>query len=76
MGNIDSAEVYIRKAVARIDDDPVLFSHLGDILFKKGDFTGALEAYKKAVELKCENQDATRLKIIELERLLKSGGTR
>ncbi|MBN1601472.1 MAG: tetratricopeptide repeat protein [Chitinispirillaceae bacterium] len=73
-GNIDSAEFYIRKAVARIDDDPVIFSHLGDILFKKGDFAGALKAYKNAVELKCENQDAIRLKIIEIERLLKSDG--
>lgn len=73
-GNIDSAEFYIRKAVARIDDDPVIYSHLGDILLKKEDFVGALEAYKKAVELKCENQDAIRLKIIEIKRLLKSDG--
>jgi tetratricopeptide (TPR) repeat protein len=73
-GNIDSAEVYIRKALTRIGDDPVIYSHLGDILVKKGDLDGAIEAYTKAVDFKCENQDEVRSKIIDIQRLLKRDG--
>jgi len=53
-GSIDSALVYIVKAIGTIGDDPVVFSHYGDILAKKGDMAGALAAYKKGLGLSPE----------------------
>jgi tetratricopeptide (TPR) repeat protein len=73
-GNVDSAEVYIKKALLRINDDPVVYSHLGDILYKKGDLTGAVEALRKSLDLKCEYPDQIRSKIMEIELLIKSDG--
>ncbi|HEX2959285.1 MAG TPA: tetratricopeptide repeat protein [Chitinispirillaceae bacterium] len=72
MGNVDSADVYIRKALARIDDDPVIYSHFGEILFKKGDHSGAIDALKRSVDLKHDNPDEIRSRIIEIERLMQS----
>jgi tetratricopeptide (TPR) repeat protein len=74
MGNVDSADVYIRMALERIDDDPVIYSHFGEILFKKGDHYGAVEALKRSVDLKCDNPDQIRSRIIEIEQLMKSDG--
>jgi tetratricopeptide (TPR) repeat protein len=51
MGFIDSASVYIVKAITLIGDDPVVYSHYGDILFKKGDNSGALAAYRKSISI-------------------------
>jgi tetratricopeptide (TPR) repeat protein len=51
MGFIDSASVYIAKAITLIGDDPVVYSHYGDILFKKGDNSGALAAYRKSISI-------------------------
>jgi tetratricopeptide (TPR) repeat protein len=74
MGNVDSADVYIRKALARIEDDPVIYSHFGEILFKKGDHCGAVEALKRSVDLKCDNPNQIRSRIIEIEQLMQSDG--
>ncbi len=74
MGDADSADVYIRKALARIDDDPVIYAHFGEILFKKGDHRGAIEALKRSVDLKCDNPDQIRSRILEIERLMQSDG--
>ena len=50
MGDIDTAFAYIVKAIGRINDDPIVYSHYGDILLKKGDSAGALAAYRKGLE--------------------------
>jgi tetratricopeptide (TPR) repeat protein len=72
-GDIDSAYAYILKAIAQIKDDGTVYSHLGDILQKKGDRKAALDAYKKGLAVDPESEDAgsTREKI----RLLEGNGT-
>lgn len=54
----DSALSYIVKAVRLLADDPVVFSHYGDILLKKGDRAGALSVYKKGIGLGSEKISA------------------
>jgi tetratricopeptide (TPR) repeat protein len=72
MGKYDSAHVYMMKAIEHIYDDPVIFSHLGDILTKQGDFNNALSSFKKSIELKSEDDAAIRKKMVDLEILLQN----
>ncbi|NLG19517.1 MAG: tetratricopeptide repeat protein [Fibrobacter sp.] len=74
MGEIDSAYAYIQKAVEKIGDDPVLFSHLGDILARRNDLTGAIEAYRKSLEHNTEEAEVIRKKISELQILIQRSG--
>ncbi|HUI91996.1 MAG TPA: tetratricopeptide repeat protein [Chitinivibrionales bacterium] len=69
LGKIDSAFVYIKKAMRQINDDAVVYSHYGDILLKKGMEREALEAYKKSlkVDAKSEEAEAVMKKIKLLE---------
>jgi tetratricopeptide (TPR) repeat protein len=69
---IDSAQVYIQKALQQIKDDAVVYSHYGDILFKKGREREALEAYKKSISIdpKSEEAENVREKIKALEEKL------
>jgi Flp pilus assembly protein TadD, contains TPR repeats len=69
-GETDSAFVYIVKAIKGISDDPVVFSHYGDILAKKGDAAGALAAYRKGLGLAPEK--ATSEEINDLKNKIKS----
>ena len=80
MGSIDTAEIYIVKALDYIKDDPVVYSHYGDILVKKGDFAGALDAYNQglgyALPDKATPEEVIDLKkkISDLEERLKNEG--
>lgn len=56
MGDTQKAYDYILKALEHIDDDPVVFEHLGDILVQKQDLRGALEAYRKSLVLEPEDR--------------------
>jgi tetratricopeptide (TPR) repeat protein len=71
IGSLDSAEYYLQKAIVRMTDDPVVFEHLGDILCGKKEFSGAVVAYKKSIELNNEAPEMLRRKIINLEPLLR-----
>jgi len=68
----DSALIYLEMAIGQIDDDPVIFSHLGDIFTKLGRLHEAVDAFEKSIELQSEEEDALRRKIIDLEILLKN----
>ncbi len=69
MGSFDTAKAYIVKALGRITDDPVVYSHFGDILAKTGDYSGALAAYRKG--LACALPDkATEEEIADLKKKL------
>jgi len=57
-GNMDSAYAYIKKALVQINDDGTVYSHLGDILQKKGEPKAALDAYKKSIEIDPGSEDA------------------
>jgi tetratricopeptide (TPR) repeat protein len=60
LGDVDSAFLFMRKAAAKINDDPIVFEHLGDILAKKGDIPAAIKAYEKCLVLEPENKAAIR----------------
>jgi len=66
-GEIEKAYEYILKAAAVITDDPVIFSHMGDILGARGDFTGAIEAYHRSIALESSEKEALEEKIRRLE---------
>jgi tetratricopeptide (TPR) repeat protein len=70
MGHYDSALVYLRLAADRIHDDPVVFQHLGDVLVKHNDVTGAIAAYRRSLEFTAEEDEPVRRKIVDLEMLL------
>ena len=73
-GDLDSAYFYIRKAAEKITDDPIIFSHLGDIYFKKGELKSALDAYNKSLEFKPEDIESIQEKISTIEELLRQSG--
>lgn len=52
----DSAQVYIEKAIEVGGENAVMLEHLGDILFKKGKETEAVEVWKKALKLDSGNK--------------------
>jgi tetratricopeptide (TPR) repeat protein len=69
LGMLDSAQVYMQKALQQIKNDAVVFSHYGDILLKKGREREALDAYKKSfgIDAKSEEGGNVRKKIKMLE---------
>lgn len=71
MGDLRNAEKYILEAIKQINDDPVIYSHLGDILAKKGDRKNAINAFKKSIELGSEEKDLLTEKIKKLQKSLK-----
>jgi tetratricopeptide (TPR) repeat protein len=50
MGFLDTANAYIVKALSHLDDDPIVYTHYGDILIKKGNYSDALAAYKNGLK--------------------------
>jgi tetratricopeptide (TPR) repeat protein len=71
-GDYEQAYTYILKAISRIDSDPVVYEHLGDILVKKGDRFAAAGAFRKSLQYKPENEEIIRQKIIDSELFLHS----
>ncbi len=57
LGNYESAEINIRKAIDAEPDNSTIVEHLGDVLFKKGNKVEALSIWQKALKLNSENQD-------------------
>ncbi|MBI4480276.1 MAG: tetratricopeptide repeat protein [Acidobacteria bacterium] len=47
---IDLAEQYLQKAVDRIPTDPTIRAHLGDVYFKSGRTSQAVEEWKRALQ--------------------------
>ncbi len=67
-GDYEKALTYLLKAQAKVDDDPVLFEHLGDIYAKLGRDAEAVRSYRQSLKIE-ENQ-----KIKEkVEKLLQKG---
>jgi tetratricopeptide (TPR) repeat protein len=71
-GDFQKAYHYISKAMVRIDDDPIVFEHCGDIFTKLNDWTRAASAYRKGLEFKPENEESVRKKIIAIQPFLES----
>lgn len=46
----DLAQQYLQKAIVRIPSDPTIRAHLGDVYFKTGQTSRAVEEWKKALQ--------------------------
>ncbi len=66
----DEAYKYMKDAVERMSEDPLLFSHLGDILFELKDFSSAAQAYRKSLDLNSTESDRIRNRLIEINYLI------
>jgi tetratricopeptide (TPR) repeat protein len=50
-GEFPKAYTYICKALVKINNDPIIYRHLGDILVKTGDAPQAISAYRRSIAL-------------------------
>ncbi len=64
----EKALQYLLKAQKKIDDDPVLFEHLGDIYLKLGREDEALTSYRRSLEIKEDKKIREKM-----EKLLQKG---
>jgi len=62
-GEYDKAIEIQIKAIKLISDDPTMFEHMGDMLWKKGDKPGARNNWKKALTLNHPKPELVRKKI-------------
>jgi tetratricopeptide (TPR) repeat protein len=53
---MEEAVAELERAAERISDDPIILEHLGDARSSVGDDEGALEAWKRALELDPDNE--------------------
>ncbi|MBD3391468.1 MAG: tetratricopeptide repeat protein [Chitinivibrionales bacterium] len=72
LGKAAQALEYMEKAVEQVDDDPVVYSHLGDILAALSRPQKAIEAYRKAIALDAEDAEALSEKIRRIEEQLRA----
>jgi tetratricopeptide (TPR) repeat protein len=75
MGSVDSAFIYIEKAVKKVGDDPVVHVHLGEIYLKKKEYLKAIAAFRKCLELEPEDPDGVKSKILDTEQLINKSGS-
>lgn len=73
MGDYEEAHEYMKKALSQMDEDPTLFSHMGDILFELKQYSSAVEAYRKSLQLESPQAERIRNKLNEVENLLSEG---
>jgi tetratricopeptide (TPR) repeat protein len=55
LGNYEVALTELKKAVALLDDDAVIYEHLGDVYKAMGDMTEAERHYRRALEIDPES---------------------
>ncbi len=72
MGNYPEAYRYIVRAIEHVDNDPIVYAHLGDILMKRGLFEKAALAYEKSLALEPEKAAEIQAKLDQARELLKS----
>ena len=70
MGDYEKALLYINKAIEQMDDDPVPYEHLGDILFKMNDYRSAEAAYQRSLKLKSEEAERIKGRLAEIKKLM------
>lgn len=63
-GNYKKALDTQYQALKRVDSDPVMYEHLGDILWRSGDSEGARRAWKQAIDAEPEDPNLLRKKIL------------
>ena len=55
LGRFEEARKAIEEALRLLNDDPVIYEHLGDILLALGKPAAARTAYQKSLELEPDN---------------------
>jgi len=73
LGDYEKAHRYIKEAFAHADEDPVLYEHLGDILFKLDDYSSAETAYRRSLDLKSGEAGRIKERLAEIKKLMKKG---
>jgi tetratricopeptide (TPR) repeat protein len=74
LGDYEKAHHYLKEALKYIkDDDPVLYEHLGDVLFKLKEYKGAADAYKRSLELESEEAERIEARLIEIKNITGKG---
>jgi tetratricopeptide (TPR) repeat protein len=63
LGDLDSAQIYLEKAMRQIKDDAVMYSHYGDILLVKGSDREALCAFIKSIEIDATSEEGENVKV-------------
>jgi len=83
LGDYEKAHHYLKKALKYIkEDDPVLYEHLGDVLFKLKKYKEAAAAYRRSLELESEEAERIEARLLEIkniidkERLSKDGSSK
>jgi len=75
-GMYEEALEEIKKAIAHVENDPVILEHLGDIYYELKDYKGAKDSWQKSIEFqKDENEieqiNRVREKLRRLEELIR-----
>jgi len=70
LGDYEKAHHYIKEALKHINDDPIPYEHLGDILFKLKEYKGAADAYKRSLELKSQEAVRIEARLLEIKNII------
>jgi tetratricopeptide (TPR) repeat protein len=70
IGDYEKARRYLEEALKHIDDDPVPYEHLGDVLFKLREYKEAAAAYKRSLEFKSEESARIEAKLLEIKNII------
>jgi tetratricopeptide (TPR) repeat protein len=62
------AEIYLKKAISRLKNDPVINDHLGDLYFQLEDKKNAVLFWEKALENNSDNTIRIKLKIEKIRK--------
>jgi len=74
LGDYEKAHHYLKEALKHIkEDDPVLYEHLGDVLFKLENYKEARDAYKRSLELKSEEAVRIEARLLEIKNIMSKG---
>ena len=65
--NYEKAWNIINKALEKVDSDPIIWEHYGDIASELGKKEQSIKGYKKALDLESENSQEVRKKIDKLQ---------
>jgi len=70
-GQFEQALVYLTRAVAGGENDPVIFEHLGEVSVALGRFGAAVNAFEQALKNNHPKPEAIRVKLQETKSRLK-----
>lgn len=68
LGDYDGAAVIMDRAIKKIDNDPVIFLHWGEILSSQHRCSEAIAAFKKYLKIGGDKVDSVQVKIDQLQK--------